>query len=73
MLPDSVKPAKRAQTWITAAELLSANGFPVSKSSQEASGVVCVFSEGHRVTPGRSHRSQRQQSGNAMHVNSTGK
>lgn len=71
MLPDGI--GSRSQTWWTASEYFEAMGFPIRHSTQEASGVKCVFSIGQPKVWGRTRRSMCHQVGNAMHVNSIGK
>eukprot|EP00969_Alexandrium_andersonii_P293521 12974309-Alexandrium_andersonii.AAC.1 len=59
--------------WYTTSELLSAMGFPISLSAQQATGVACQFSVGQCGTyPGRSRHSVKAACGNAMHVNAVG-
>eukprot|EP00973_Karenia_brevis_P080736 11201207-Karenia_brevis.AAC.1 len=65
---------ERSNTWLLPSELWTSMGFPISMSCQQATGVQCVFSCGFQNVPcTRTGKSQRNQMGNAMHVNSIGK
>ena len=74
VLPESVSPTQR---WLTAQELLTCQGYPISLECQAAAAggvgqVTTQFSRGHPAPAGRTTKSQRKQAGNAMHLNHIG-
>ena len=63
-----------AKRWLTASELWTAQGFPVTDDCVETSGVQCQFSRccADKAPSTRTRRSQINQIGNTMHVNAMG-
>ena len=64
----------RRGRWLTATELLTSLGLPISLEAQAwAAGAQCQFSRGFGPKPStRTCRTMAGQAGNAMHVNSIG-
>ena len=58
--------------WLCASELLSSMGWPVTPGSQRAALTTTHFSESHEGAASRTHRSQRMQVGNGMHMHAIG-
>ena len=65
----------RDNRWLCASELRASMGWPVSLASQGAQGATLTtthFSESHQGAARRTHRSQRAQVGNSMHLHAIG-
>jgi site-specific DNA-cytosine methylase len=68
----TAEPRALPSRWLTASELFTAMGFPVTESAVSRTFALCHVSRGLPAVPGRSHRSLWNQVGNTMHLNSIG-
>ena len=59
-------------TFVTASDVLSMSGFPITSEQVHHAGVPCMFSRSHGAPACRSPKSMKKQCGNAMHFTHVG-
>jgi len=62
----------RRKMWMTALEVWTAQGFPITADAVKACGTLCQFSRGREVPKTRTRASQVSQAGNTIHLNAIG-
>ena len=69
---DCMRADRRSTTFVTASDILSMSGFPVTPDQVAAAGCPCMFSTSSTQPPERTSRSMKKQVGNAMHFTHVG-
>ena len=65
---------RKSDRWMTAQELLTSQGWPISAERVKAAGTSCIYIRCNNkyAPPRRTFRSMRNQVGNAIHINMIG-
>ena len=69
---DKMRADRRSTTFVTAHDILSMSGFPITPEQTMAAGCRCMFSSSSTSPRERTSRSMKKQVGNAMHFTHVG-